>query len=156
YELTPAWSVQGGAYYRAFNQRHVDGNDGDFEGCSRTATNPLFNTLCLEDDDFPAAIRPPAAAFQVQTLNGTPVGCPPLVPGQNRPCNGIPYGTIDRTRTNADTWGASLQVTSSQAIAGQPNAFAAGLSLDHNRARFSANSTLGIIESSLEVDTPAG
>ncbi len=155
-KLSEHWSAQASGYVRRFRQRHVDGNDGDFEGCSRQATNPLFNTLCLEDDSFPDAIRPPAAAFQVQTLTGTPIGCPPILAGQNRPCNGIPYGSVDRTRTRADTYGVAFQTTSDAPLMGRTNAFAAGVSLDHGRARFSSNSTLGLIQEDLLVDATPG
>ncbi|MEI9963984.1 MAG: hypothetical protein WDM92_04055, partial [Caulobacteraceae bacterium] len=45
YQASDAWSVQADAYLRKFNQHHVDGNDGDFEGCSRNPSNPLYGTL---------------------------------------------------------------------------------------------------------------
>ena len=153
FTLSPDWTLQADLNGRTFRQGHLDGNDGNFEGCTRTATNPLFGTLCLEDDAFPAAIRPPAAAFQVQGLDGRPVGCPPLVAGQNRLCNGIPYGSLDRTRTRAQTRGASLQATRTAPLFGRTNLFVAGLSLDRGRARFSADSTLAMILPSLEVST---
>jgi iron complex outermembrane receptor protein len=155
YALSDGWQLQGGAYVRRFNQHHVDGNDGDFEGCSGQAASPLFGTLCVEDEAFPSAIRPPAAAFQVQTLGGAPVGCPPPAPGQDRPCSGVPYGSIDRTRTDARTWGVSVQATRSADLFGRGNAFAIGASLDDSRARFSSNSTLGVIQPDLLVAASA-
>lgn len=153
HELSRDWSLQGGAYLRRFNQRHVDGNGGDFEGCSRNPANPLFGTLCLQDDGFPDAVRPPPAAFQVQDLAGHPIGCPPLVAGQTKLCNGVPYGTIDTTRTNTVSWGASLQASSDGRLMGHGNLFAAGASLDAARVRFDAGSTLGLIRPDLLVTT---
>jgi iron complex outermembrane receptor protein len=150
------WTLQGSVYGRAFAQSHVDGNDGAFEGCTRTATSPLFGTLCLEDDDFPAAVRPTAADFQVQALNGTPIGCPPLVAGQTKLCNGIPYGSVDRTRTRTSTGGISLGVANDGKLFDRPNLFTAGLSLESSTIRFGSNSTLGLIMPDLSVQVTAG
>jgi iron complex outermembrane receptor protein len=155
YDLGGHWAAQGTAYARRFLQHHLDGNGGDFEGCSSRPANPLFNTLCLENDAFPPAVRPPAVAFQVQDLTGAPIGCPPIQAGQTRPCAGIPYGTVDRTRTAARTFGASLQATRGGALFGRSNAFAMGLSLDDSRVRFSSNSTLAVIRPDLLVDPTA-
>jgi len=156
WKASDAWSLQGGIYARAFQQSHLDGNDADFEGCSRSATNPLFGTLCLQDDAFPSEIRPPAAAFQVQTLNGAPVGCPPLLPGQTELCNGVPYGTLDRTKTQATTYGVSLAVGRDGPLAGHGNVFTAGASYEWSRVRFSSNSTLALIFPDLSVRANGG
>jgi iron complex outermembrane receptor protein len=156
YKASDAWSLQANVYGRTFHQTHVDGNDGDFEGCSRSPTNPLFGTLCVQDDAFPAAIRPPAAAFQVLGANGVPIGCPPLVAGQTKFCNGIPYGTVDRTSTATRTVGASLQAVRGAQLFGRDNMFTAGVSFDEGHVRFAANSTLGLIAPDLEVRTAAG
>ena len=42
------WSIQGNAYGRHLQQKHVDGNDGNFEGCSSRSS--FGGDLCLEDD----------------------------------------------------------------------------------------------------------
>jgi iron complex outermembrane receptor protein len=156
FKASDDWSLQGNVYGRTFRQSHVDGNDGDFEGCSRNAASPLFGTLCLEDDAFPSAIRPPPAAFQVLGANGVPIGCPPLVAGQNRLCNGIPYGTIDRTDTRTSTYGASVQAVRGARLFDRPNLFTAGLSYDESHVRFGSNSTLGLILPDLNVQTTPG
>jgi len=153
FKASDAWSLQGSLYGRAFRQNHVDGNDGNFEGCTRNAASPLFGTLCVEDDDFPAAIRPPAAAFQVLGTDGAPIGCPPLVAGQNRHCNGVPYGSLDRTRTRTVTDGVSVQAVRSAPVFGLGNLFAVGASLDQSRIRFGADSTLALIQPDLSVQT---
>ncbi|MFL5295505.1 MAG: TonB-dependent receptor [Phenylobacterium sp.] len=150
------WSLQGGAYARSLRQSHLDGNDADFEGCSRSPANPLFGTLCLQDDDFPSAIRPPAAAFQVQGLNGVPIGCPPLVAGQTKLCNGVPYGTLDRTRAQATTYGVSAAATRDGPLSGHGNALSVGASFERSSVRFSANSTLALIFPDLSVRTEGG
>ncbi|MDB5462235.1 MAG: TonB-dependent receptor, partial [Phenylobacterium sp.] len=153
FKASDAWTLQASLYGRAFRQDHVDGNNGNFTGCSDSPASPLFGTLCVEDNDFPAAIRPPAAAFQVLGAHGQLVGCPPLVAGQTTLCNGIAYGSLDRTRTRSTTAGVSLQAVRSAPLAGRTNLFAAGLSLDQSRVRFGADSTLGLIEPDLSVQT---
>jgi len=156
FKASDAWSLQGSLYGRTFRQTHVDGNGGDFEGCSRAAANPLFGTLCVEDDAFPTAVRPAAAAFQVLGADNVPIGCPPLVAGQTKLCNGIPYGTVDRTNTRTNTGGVSVQAVRSAPLFQRPNLFTAGLSLDESHIRFDSNSTLGLILPDLEVRTTPG
>ena len=156
FKASDAWTLQGNLYARAFGQDHVDGNNGNFEGCSHSPADPLFGALCVQDDDFPAAIRPAAAAFQVLGADGSPIGCPPLVAGETTLCNGIPYGTIDRTRTRTETTGISAQAVREATLLGRPNLFAAGLSLEASTVRFSADSTLGLIFPDLSVQTNPG
>jgi iron complex outermembrane receptor protein len=156
FKASDAWSLQGSLYGRAFRQDHLDGNGANVEGCSRTPTNPLFGTLCLQDDDFPEAIRPPAAAFQVFGADNLSVGCPPLVAGETKPCNGIPYGTLDRTRTRTTTVGASAQAVRTAPLFNRPNLFAAGLSFDESHVKFDADSRLGVIFPDLSVRTTRG
>jgi iron complex outermembrane receptor protein len=155
FKASDAWSLQGSLYGRVFRQDHLDGNDGNFQGCGDDAADPLFGTLCVEDGDFPSAIRPPAGAFQVLGADGHPLGCPPLAPGQARPCDGIAYGTLDRTRTRSTTGGVALQAVRSAPLFGRTNIFAAGASLDRSRVRFRADSTLGLIFPDLSVETTA-
>jgi iron complex outermembrane recepter protein len=156
YKLSGAWSLQGGVYGRTFRQGHVDGNGGNFEGCGGSPASPLFGALCVVDDDFPSAIRPPAAAFQVLGADNVPIGCPPPAAGQTQLCNGVAYGTIDRTATRASTGGASVQATGSAPLFGRANLFAAGLSYDESHIRFDSNSTLGLIFPDLSVRTGPG
>jgi len=150
------WDLQGALYGRRFDQRHLDGNSGDFEGCSGKPANPLFGALCAQDDAFPAALRPPAAAFQVLGPSGAPIACPPLIAGQSKPCNGIPYGATDRTAIGTSTWGVSFQADQKRPVFGRPNLFLAGASIDDSRIRFSADSTLGLIFPDLSVGPSAG
>ena len=64
------------------------------------------------------------------------------VPGL--PDGAVP-GEIDRTRTNADSFGGTVQFTSTATLFGRSNHFAAGGSLDHGRVNFGATSELGTI-----------
>jgi iron complex outermembrane receptor protein len=144
--LTDTWTLQGNVYYRNFQQKHVDGNDGDFERCSGNAANPLFNTLCLQDDNFPAQ---PKANFQILGANNQPIPCPPA-PG-NQGCNITPYGTIDRTQTKTNTVGGSLQATDAEKLFGHDNRFVVGTSIDRSEINFNASSELDFIFPNLVV-----
>lgn len=141
YSVTDHWTIQSNLYYRRFHQEHVDGNAAEIERCSGAASNPLFNTLCLENDAFPQP-RPPAAAFQILNPNGQPIPCPP---GGGNTCATTPWGTVDRTYTNAMTTGAVLQALNDDKVFGHDNAFTIGASVDRSKIGFQANSELGYI-----------
>ena len=151
YHGASGWDISAEAHARRFVQHHVDGNNGDFEGCSRTRTNPLYNTLCMQDDAFPSAIRPAAAAFQVLNQNGAPIPCPPLVSGQTKPCNGIPYGATDRSRTTGDTVGLSGELTRRDPLFGRRNLLVLGAAVDYSRFDYASSSELGYIAPDLVV-----
>jgi iron complex outermembrane receptor protein len=150
WQVAPDWSLSANLYVRRFDQTHTDGNDGNFEGCSSSRANPLYATLCLQDDAYPEAIRPTAASFQVQTLAGAPIPCPPAT-GGSRPCAGVPYGTIDRTWTGSTTWGGGIEATRPAPVGRLDNSLTVGLSATTAQARFSSDSELGIINSDLSV-----
>jgi iron complex outermembrane receptor protein len=141
YSVTDHWTIQSNLYYRRFHQEHVDGNAAEIERCSGAASNPLFNTLCLENDAFPQP-RPPAGSFQILNPNGQPIPCPP---GGGNTCATTPWGTVDRTYTNAMTTGAVLQALNDDKVFGHDNAFTIGASVDRSKIGFQANSELGYI-----------
>jgi iron complex outermembrane receptor protein len=147
FAVSETWSIQSNVYVRKFKQQHVDGNDAELERCSGQAANPLFNTLCLDDDGFPAPV-PAKAQFQILNANNQPIPCPP---GPGNQCNITPYGTVDRTNTDATTVGASLQGNSSEKLFGHDNQFTIGGSIDHSRISFGAKSELGYIYPNLFV-----
>ena len=143
------WTLQSNVYVRSFKQAHVDGNGADVERCSNASSFP--NRLCLQDDGFPRP-NPATAAFRDQFVlldqNNNPIPCPP---GTGNTCAGVPYGTIDRTSTNALTIGGSLQATSDARIFDHGNRFTVGGSIDHSRTDFSSSSTLGFINPDLSL-----
>jgi iron complex outermembrane receptor protein len=141
-----SWTLQGNLYFRGFQQKHVDGNDGDIERCSGNPVNPLYNLLCLDDDAAPGAS---AASRQILTAANAAIPCPPLA--VVNPCRGVPYGTVDRTSTDATTYGLSLQATNDAKLFGYGNYFSTGGSIDHGRVNFGANSELGYIFPDLSV-----
>lgn len=144
------WTLTGDLHGRAFNQAHVDGNDANVEGCSIRTTNPLYGTLCLEDDAFPRAIRPAAAAFQVLGPDNRPIPCPTLA-GGGRSCAGVPYGTVDRTHTDAFTLGTAVQAGWSGEVFGRKSRFSVGGAVDGSSFRFASHSELGLIGPDLVV-----
>src|SRR5262249_42828009 len=101
--VNDTFSVQGLAYVRKFEQKHVDGNGAEVERCSAASSFP--NRLCLEDDGFPRP-NPVTAAFRNQFVildqNNNPIPCPP---GTGNTCAPVPYGTVDRTSTSSLTAG---------------------------------------------------
>jgi iron complex outermembrane recepter protein len=143
------WTLQTNVYVRSFKQSHVDGNGADVERCSNASSFP--NRLCLEDDGFPRP-NPVTVAFRNQFVvldqNNNPIPCPP---GAGNTCAGVPYGTIDRTSTDALTIGASLQATSDAKLFDHGNRFTVGGSVDHSRTDFTSSSTLGFINPDLSV-----
>jgi iron complex outermembrane receptor protein len=143
------WTLQSNVYVRSFRQAHVDGNPADVERCSNASS--FSNRLCLEDDGFP---RPTPITtsfrnqFAVLDQNNNPIPCPP---GVGNTCAPVPYGTIDRTNTDAVTIGASLQAANDAKILGHDNRLTVGGSIDHSRTNFIASSTLGFINPDLSI-----
>lgn len=151
-KLSETVSLEGSLHLRAFEQRHADGNPGEFERCSGNAANPLFNTLCLQDDGFPRSLRPPAAAFQLVTPDGRPIACPPPT---SAACNTTPYAILDASRTRSTTTGGSLQLVDRSPRFGRPNVLTLGAAFEASTIRFAADSTLGLLQPDLVVATDA-
>ncbi len=139
-KLSDHWQLQGSAYVRNFRQRHVDGNDSDFERCSNSSS--FVGRLCLEDDGFarPQPFTGQTALnfrnqFAMLDQNGNSI---PFTPNTL-------YGSIDRTFTDATTKGVTVQATSDDTLFGLPNNLTVGGSVDHGSIGFRSTSTLGRI-----------
>ncbi len=133
--LSDNWQLEASVYVRSLRQRHVDGNDGNFESCSTRSS--FGGDLCLEDDAFgtPAGGKTTTFRNQFVIMNGA---------GQVFPfTSAVTYGTVDRTFTDSVTQGGTVQVTGNQALFGLANYFTAGGSIDHSSIAFQSNSTLG-------------
>jgi iron complex outermembrane receptor protein len=147
--LADNWTLQSNAYLRSFRQSHVDGNGADVERCSDASSFP--NKLCLDDDGFPRP-TPVTQAFRNQFVvldqGNNPIPCPP---GSGNTCAPVPYGTQDRTNTNAVTAGASLQATNDARIFDHENRFTVGGSIDQSWTNFTSSSTLAFINPDLSV-----
>jgi iron complex outermembrane recepter protein len=115
-------NIKANAYYRGFRQKHLDGNTSDVEECTFDPT-----ILCLDDSP----------------LNGG--GIPTSI------LNGNLAGSVDRTQTKADAYGASAQLTSTKEVWGHQNHLVVGASIDRGRANFQAASELGTVGSDLFV-----
>jgi len=140
-------TYQAVAYYRYFQQSHVDGNGTDAQnaGCPDPAV------LC-----FP-------------NLNGT-LSNLITTTGQTVPnagALGFPavLGEIDRTWTTTNSFGGSAQAASSAALFGHGNNVVVGTSLDRGLVQFSTTSELGTVNanqfpfvqgSGLFIDQPSG
>ncbi len=126
-EATPAWTIEGLAYVRVFDQKTLDGNPTGTRPC---AAAPTF--LCFRDDSTPA-----------NGLNGAQLANP-FDPG-------AVLGENDRTTTRSTTTGVSLQATNSDQLFGHNNKFVIGGSFDSSVTRFSAGGELGTIGSNFVV-----
>ena len=140
------WTYQANAYFRNFNQAHVDGNGTNTQntGC------PDPTVLC-----FP-------------NLNGT-VSNLITTTGQTVPSTGLlgtsVLGEIDRTWTTTNSFGGSVQAASSEKVFGHGNNFVVGLSVDRGLVQFSTTSELGTVNANqfpfvqgvgLFIDQPSG
>ncbi len=128
YQATDTLAFKGNVYYRGFWQKHVDGNTSDVLPCDPALFPGL---LCFDEDDN-----------LLFGLNGQPV--PDIL-------NGATPGSVDRTATAANSYGASAQAASAASLLGFDNQFVIGASVDRGRVSFRAESELGKIEPDLFV-----
>jgi outer membrane receptor protein involved in Fe transport len=120
-EATPAWTIEGSAHVRVFDQKTLDANPTGAQPC---AAGPML--LCFGDASTPA-----------HGLNGAQLANPfdpNAVLGEN-----------DRTTTRSTTTGVSVQATNSDQLFGYDNKFVLGGSFDSSVSRFSASAELGTI-----------
>jgi iron complex outermembrane receptor protein len=123
---TDTFSMQGNAYYRGFWQTHVDGNGTDAQPCD----DPTL--LCIGDGQTTLNINYP---------NGVPNTLSP---------NAF-LAEIDRNWLTSNSYGGSLQATSSAQAFGHDNHLVVGASVDHGRSQFTGNSELGTIDQTIFV-----
>ncbi len=121
FEVSPAWTLDGIAHFRAFTQRIQDGNPTGTQPC-----DPNTALLCFGDGSTPA-----------NGLNGQQLANP-------FPAGAI-LGEIDRTTTNSNTGGFSLQATNTDQLFGHDNRFVVGTSFDSSVTHFGATAELGTI-----------
>jgi iron complex outermembrane recepter protein len=123
---TDTLSLQANAYFRSFRQSHVDGNGTDAQPCN----DPTF--LCIGDD---------MTAINQNFPGGVPNTISP----------DAFLGELDRNQTSSNSFGGSLQATSTTQLFGHDNHLVAGVSVDHGRTQFSATSEVGTIDQNLFV-----
>jgi iron complex outermembrane receptor protein len=117
--------IAGNAYFRGYWQHHLDGNNTDAQFC-----DPGFGPLLCFGDGTTA-------------LNGAG--------GLVIPTSAT-LGQLDRTETNAASYGGSLQATSTAKILDHPNNIVVGVSVDRGHVQFNAVSELGTIDQNLFVN----
>ena len=145
---TDTWTYQANFYFRNFNQAHVDGNGTDADNTPGDCPNPAL--IC-----FP-------------NLNGTFSNLRTTA-GQTVPNAGFLgssiLGEIDRTWTNTNSFGGSVQAASSEKLFGHDNNFVVGVSVDRGLVQFSTTSELGTVNANqfpvvqgvgLFIDQPSG
>jgi iron complex outermembrane receptor protein len=142
-KLADHWQLETGAYLRGLRQRHVDGNDANFESCSTRSSYGGF--LCLQDDEFGTPPGGKTTAFRDQFVLMNPAG--QTIPFKN----GVVYGTIDRTYTDTVSEGVTLQLTSDTPLGKLSNYFTVGGSIDHSAIGFRSGSSLGLVNANFVV-----
>ena len=143
-KLGEDWQLQTSLYLRTLRQRHLDGNDANFESCS--ARSSFGGDLCLQDDDFGTPPGGKTTAFRNQFVLMGPAG--QVFPFDSA----IVYGTDDHSFTDSATQGATLQLTGNASLLGLGNALTLGVSLDRSAIGFRSNSTLGRLFANLDVE----
>ena len=120
-EATPAWTIEGSAHVRVFDQKMLDANPTGTQPC---AADPAL--LC-----FGNGVAPANGLDGIQLANSFD---PTAV-----------LGELDRTSTRSTTTGVSLQGTNSDQLFGHTNKFVVGGSFDSSVTRFTASAELGTI-----------
>jgi iron complex outermembrane recepter protein len=128
YALSDTLTVQGNAYYRGFRQSHLDGNNTDAQPCD--PGGPLPGQLCIGDG--------------MTAINQN-------MPVPNLLSPNAFLAEIDRNSTVTGSFGGSAQATNTSQVLGRESHFVAGISVDHGRSQFNANSELGTIDQNLFV-----
>ncbi|MGH6673418.1 MAG: TonB-dependent receptor [Xanthobacteraceae bacterium] len=140
-------TYQAVAYFRTYQQAHVDGNGTDAQnvGC------PDPSVLCFPNLD--------GTLSNLITTTGS------TVPATGALAAPSTLGEIDRTFTNTHSFGGSTQVASSADLFGHGNNFVVGLSVDRGLVQFATTSELGttnpntfpfVVGSGLFIDQPSG
>lgn len=114
YTVSDTVSLQGVAYYTAFQQKVVNSNTPDFQVCGAF--------LCEQPGQF------------LTDRQGQPIA---------DFLNGGPYAELDNQTINTNGYGAALQVSDKETAFGLPNQFVSGVSFDGGVTTFSATPEAG-------------
>lgn len=116
--------ISGVAYYRHFNQKHVDGNLSNATPCPILPGGQLG--ACFGNLD--------GNEILLQNMVGNPIVLPPRLDS---------LGEIDRTSLDANSFGASLQAVNKARLFDHHNQFLVGASIDHGEVSFGSSAELG-------------
>jgi iron complex outermembrane receptor protein len=117
YAYSNTLNFQGGAYFRQFNQQHIDGNASALKPC------PPFTCL---------------AGVPANSQFGPPI--PDISQGGK-----LDLGEDDDNQTQSRSVGVSGQVVDTDKIFGRPNSLTVGTSLDYGWTHYIGDSQLGTI-----------
>ncbi|TMJ46638.1 MAG: TonB-dependent receptor [Alphaproteobacteria bacterium] len=117
------FSVAANTYFRAYRASHVDGNATDAQPCD--AGGPLDGQLCIGNGATP--LNQNAAVLNTLPANSA-------------------LGEIDHNSTSSNSYGGSLQATSTGQLFGHDNHFVVGTSVDHGNTNFQTSSELGTVD----------
>ena len=130
--VSDAVKLSGVAYYRYFNQQHVDGNISSAEDCGGLGVgSPGF--LCLENVD--------GSTTPLVDQNGKAIPTPAGIVGQ-----------IDRISIGANSYGGSLQATNTSQLLGHNNQLIVGTGIDHGDVNYGASSEIGTVGSNFVIN----
>ena len=142
YDVTPTITLQGNAYYGVFQQRTFNGDAAEVENCEDNE-----EILCSEganEEQF--ILRDPRTgnpirADRIRTFNFGAVN--PVF--AERFAEGGPYAFLNRTNTDTDNFGSTVQTTIREPLPffAMPNRLVIGGSFDAGRTQFSADNQIG-------------
>ena len=111
-KLDDHWQLEASVYVRSLRQRHVDGNDGDFESCSTRSS--FGGDLCLQDDAFGTPAGGKTVAFRNQFVIMNAAGPGVSLQASRHLRHGRPHlhrqhhpgrhGAVDRQRAAVRAW----------------------------------------------------
>jgi iron complex outermembrane receptor protein len=127
YQLSKALAVQNVVYYRNYRQTVANGDNSNYTACTD------ISALCQSD-----AVTP------LTTASGGMI--PDLTNGGT-----TLIGQNDFESIHSQTWGGSLQFTSTARITDHGNAFAAGATIDTSETKFISGTEVGVLDASLTV-----
>ncbi|CCE01740.1 TonB-dependent receptor [Bradyrhizobium sp. STM 3809] len=122
---TDTLSVQANGYYRNYKSARFDGNGTE-----------------VQDN---------GGVFGIADATGTLLDINRAGPVANTLAGDAILGQIDRNSVKTDSYGGSVQATSTTQLFGHDNHFVVGASVDHGNTNFAATSELGTIDNNLFV-----
>jgi iron complex outermembrane receptor protein len=128
FNLTPTLALSNVVYFRNYRQTVANGDNSDYAACDDDVAPGL---LC--DDDYVLTDTTGANIPDI-TNGGT------TIIGQN-----------DYEAIHSQTWGGSLQFSSTAKVFGHGNAFAIGATVDTSTTHFNSGTWLGALDASLTV-----
>jgi iron complex outermembrane receptor protein len=128
YNFTPTLALSNVLYFRNYRQTVANGDNTDYAACDDDVAPGL---LC--DGDY--VLTDTAGQHIPDITNGGTT-----IIGQN-----------DYEDIHSQSWGGSLQFSSTEKIAGHGNAFAVGATVDTSTTNFLSGTWLGVLDASLSV-----